>query len=410
MSISTLRERCLPYLSFVDQYRSQEIYPYFRPIEGVRGPEVLIQGSWRLSVASNDYLGLSHDPRVAESAVQASRQWGTGLGGSRFLCGNLSLYQELEGRLAAWVGKKTALVHATGFSANLGAIPVLLGRGDIVLCDRRVHASVLEGCGASGARLVPFAHNDASSAAGRLARARQKMPQGLPLLITEGVFSMDGDLAPLPDLLALRERAPDLLFYLDDAHGLGVMGPGGRGSAAHFGVTEGIDFIMGTFSKSLASVGGFIASDDLTVMDFMRHQSRSLMFSAALPAANLAAAMKALEIIQGEPQHVERLWRISTQARQALQGMGLDTGGSSTPIIPVKIGSTMLAALVARDLLELGVFAPPAIFPAVAQNQALIRVAFNSAFSDEQVERVLSAFAEVARRHGLGQDGPGPQA
>lgn len=398
MSMATLRERCTPFLDFPLQYKKLGLYPYFRTITSTRGTEVEVGGHWCLMTASNDYLGLSHDPRVLQSAADAIRRWGTSQGGSRFLCGNLGLYEELEGRLAAFVGKKTALVHATGFSANLGAIPTLVGRQDYILCDRLIHASILEGCQASMARLVPFVHNDVASASRRLARVRAKQPQGLPLLITEGVFSMDGDVAPLPGLLALKQQEPRLLFYLDDAHGLGVMGPGGRGSAAHFGMTKAVDFIMGTFSKALASIGGFIASDDHVVMDFLRHQSRTLIFSAALPAANLAAALTALDIIEKEPERIERLWTITARARKAFNEMGLDTGTSSTPIIPVHIGDTMRAAQVSRELWKRGVFALPAVFPAVPKGRDLIRIAFMSTHSDAQVERVVTAMEEVSRR------------
>jgi glycine C-acetyltransferase len=352
-------------------------------------------------VASNDYLGLAHDPRVRESAARAANQWGTSEGGSRFLCGNLSLYQQLEERLAAFLGKKAVVVHSTGFGANLGAISCLLTPRDYILCDRHSHASILSGCQASGARLVPFAHNSAASAARRLDRARGGNPQGLPFLISEGVFSMQGDVAPLPELVALKSQEPRLLLYLDDAHGLGVMGPGGRGTAAHFGLTRQTDFIMGTFSKSLASIGGFVAGDDETVMDFMRHQSRALIFSAALPAANLAAALTALEILEAEPERVERLWRIAGQVRDGFKQMGLDTGASCSTIIPVTVGDDLLACLVSKGLLQQGIFAPPAVFPAVPRGRAIIRVAPKSTHSDEQVARLLAAMASVAQRHGL---------
>lgn len=401
VSHSTLAQRCLPLVTLKDQGESQGLNPYFRRISSSRDTEVQIQGRWCVMVASNDYLGLAHDRRVQESAAQAISQWGTSLGGSRFLCGNTALCEELEDRLATFLGKKKAIVHATGFSANLGAIPCLLTSHDYIICDRNNHASIIAGCLASTARLHTFAHNDAGSASRRLASARQKSPQGLPLLVTEGVFSMHGSVAPLSQLVALKAQEPGLLLYLDDAHGLGVMGPGGTGTAAHFGVTSQVDYIMGTFSKSLASIGGFLAGDDAVVMDFLRLQSRTLIFSAALPAANLAAALKALEILQSEPQRVEQLWRISQRARQGFQELGLDTGASSTPIIPLLIGDEVKARLVYRDLLELGIFAPPAMFPAVPRGKSIIRITFKSTHSDEQVDRVLEAMAVVTKRHDL---------
>ena len=219
-------------------------------------------------IGSNDYLGLSHEPRIKEAAIQAMHRWGTGPGGSRFLSGNMTVHEALEERLAAFVGKKKAVLHVTGFSTNLGAIGCLLTPQDIILCDRENHASIFEGCQASKAKVIPFAHNDPQAAAERIAAARQKNGDGAMILITEGVFSMSGDVCPLPELVALKEAFPDLLIYLDDAHGLGVLGPGGRGAAAHFGQTHQVDFIMGTFSKALASIGGFIASDHEEVLEY----------------------------------------------------------------------------------------------------------------------------------------------
>jgi glycine C-acetyltransferase len=350
-------------------------------------------------IGSNDYLGLSHEPRVMEAAAKAMRHWGTGAGGSRFLCGNLVLHEVLEERLAAFVNKKKAVVHVTGFSTNLGAIACLLTPQDAILCDRENHASIFEGCQASRARLIPFAHNDVEDAAKKLASIREKNSQSLVLLITEGVFSMSGDMSPLPELVRLKEEYPDLLIYLDDAHGLGVMGPQGRGTVAHFGLTSQVDFIMGTFSKALASVGGFIAADDEDVLEYLRHNSRPLIFSAALPASNAATVIGCLDVLETEPERVARLWDITRRVHAGYREIGLITGDSKTPIIPIHIGDDLKAATFARDLFDQGIFALPAIFPAVPRGQAVIRTAYMSTHEDRQIDFVLEVLSRLAKEH-----------
>jgi len=375
------------------------LYPYFRPIDRSWGTEVELNGRRLIMVGSNDYLGLSHEPRVLAAAEEAMRRWGSGSGGSRFLSGNLTLHERLEERLAAFVGKKKAVVHVTGFSTNLGAIACLLTQDDIILCDRENHASIFEGCQASKARLVPFAHNDVHSAAQKLVSARERNPQGVILLITEGVFSMSGDLPPLPELAQLKQEHPDLLIYLDDAHGIGVMGPGGRGTAEHFGLTGSVDFIMGTFSKALASIGGFIAGDDEDVLDYLRHHSRPLIFSAGLPASCAATVLACLDIIEREPERVERLWEITRRVVEGYQKIGLICGDARSPVIPIYIGEELKAAQITADLLQRGVFALPAVHPAVPKGKALIRTAYMSTHQESQITYVLGALEEVARKH-----------
>ena len=257
---------------------------------------------------------------IKEAAIQAMHRWGTGPGGSRFLSGNMTVHEALEERLAAFVGKKKAVLHVTGFSANLGAIGCLLTAQDIILCDRENHASIFEGCQASKAKVVPFAHNDPQAAAERIAAARQKNGDGAMILITEGVFSMSGDVCPLPELVSLKEAFPDLLIYLDDAHGLGVLGPNGRGAAAHYGKTHQVDFIMGTFSKALASIGGFIASDHEEVLEFVRHHSRTLIFSAGLPASCAATVLACLDLIEAEPERDRQSLENHPQSARRLSG------------------------------------------------------------------------------------------
>jgi glycine C-acetyltransferase len=374
-------------------------YPYFRPISRSWGTEVEVAGRRLIMVGSNDYLGLTHDPRVLEATAQALSRWGSGPGGSRFLCGNLTLHEALEERLAAFVGKKKAVVHATGFTTNLGAISCMLTPQDSIICDRDNHASIFEGCQASRARLIPFAHNDPAAAARKLALAREKSPDGILLLITEGVFSMSGDLAPLPELVKLKQDYPDLLIYLDDAHGLGVMGRQGRGTVDHFGLTDQVDFIMGTFSKALASIGGFIAADDEVVLEYLRHHSKPLIFSAALPASNVATVMACLEVLDQEPERVTRLWEITRRVAAGYREIGLITRDSQTPIIPIYIGEEIKAAQFAREMFDRGIFALPAIYPAVPRGQAVIRTAFMSTHQDQQIDYVLEVLAELSQKH-----------
>jgi len=400
MTHPILSDRCRPFTQYLGLVKALGIYPYFRPIARYFGPEVEVNGRRLVMIGSNDYLGFSHDPRVQEAAAEALRRWGTGPGGSRFLCGNLTLHEELEARLAAFVGKKQALVHATGFSTNLGAIASLLTAKDLLFCDRENHASIFEGCHASRGRLIPFAHNDVADAARKLAAAQEKrQPDSLMMLLTEGVFSMSGDLAPLPELVDLKKQYPDLLIYLDDAHGLGVMGPQGRGTAMHFGVSGEVDFIMGTFSKALASVGGFIAGDDEDVLGYLKHHSKTLIFSAGLPASCAAAVMACLDLIEQEPERIDRLWNLTRRAHAGYQEIGLLTGDCQTPVIPLVIGSEEKAARVAADLFEQGIFALPAVFPAVPRGRAVIRTAYMSTHEERHVDFVLEILAGIARRH-----------
>ena len=394
-----LKNRCQPFAHMVQDAKKQGIYPYFRPIDRSWGTEVEVSGRRLIMIGSNDYLGFTHDPRIIEATAKAALRWGSGPGGSRFLCGNLTLHEALEERLAAFVGKKKAVVHATGFTTNLGAIACMLTPQDIIVCDRENHASIFEGCQASRARLIPFAHNDPVAAERKLAAARQKNANGCLLLITEGVFSMSGDMAPLDELVKLKKAYHDLLIYLDDAHGLGVMGKGGRGTAHHFGHTSQVDFIMGTFSKALASIGGFIAADDEDVLEYLRHHSKPLIFSAALPASNAATVLACLDLLDEDPGRVTRLWEITRQVHQGYQEIGVTTRHSKTPIIPICIGSEDKAFVFAKDMFDHGVFALPAIYPAVPRGQAVIRTAYMSTHKKSQIDYVLEVIAKLAKKH-----------
>ncbi|MFU2209800.1 aminotransferase class I/II-fold pyridoxal phosphate-dependent enzyme [Solidesulfovibrio sp. C21] len=396
-----LRQRCDHVNALYSSISAQGINPYFRPIAKTWGTEVEVDGKRLVMIGSNDYLGLSHDPRVMDASARAVYDWGTGPGGSRFLSGNMVLHHALEERLAAFVGKRHAVVHVTGFSTNMGALGVLITPADTVICDRENHASIFEGIKNTRARLVTFAHNDAAQARKRVEDAKAARPDGDVFLITEGVFSMSGELAVLDELAAIKTDHPDIVFYLDDAHGLGVFGRGGRGAADHFDITDKVDFIMGTFSKSLASIGGFIAGDDEDMLRFLRYQSRTQIFSAALPAANTVAVLTCLDILEREPERVDHLHAITLRMRQAYKDIGLRIGASASPIIPIIIGSDEKAFQFSRALFEAGVFALPAVYPAVPRGQALIRTAYMSTHQDRQLDFVLSVLDRLSREFGV---------
>lgn len=398
-TFTKLAERGKAFVGSIREAKENQIYPFFKPISRSFGPEVEVDGKRLIMVGSNDYLGFTHEPRVLEAAVEALRRWGTGPGGSRFLSGNMTLHEELEGRLAAFVGKKRAVVHTTGFLTNLGALSCLISNDDFVLFDKENHASIAEGCRAAGARVTFFNHNDAVSAERKLAVAREKNPDGIAFLITEGVFSMSGDVSALPDLVALKKRSKDVLIYLDDAHGLGVLGPNGRGAAMKFGLAADTDFIMGTFSKSMASIGGFIASDDDDVMTHLKHHSKTLIFSAALPAANAATVLACLDILENEPERVERLWRNTAKVREGYRSIGLVVRETESPIVPILVGDEYKACYISAELYHEGVFALPAVYPAVPKGRAIIRTAYQSTHEDRHIDRVLELLGKLAVKY-----------
>jgi 8-amino-7-oxononanoate synthase len=394
-----LEDRCRPFASLIRDAKELGFYPYYRPISRSWGPEVEVGGRRLVMIGSNDYLGLSHHPRVLEKAAESMKRWGSGPGGSRLLCGNITLHEILEERLAAFVGKKKALVHPTGFSTNLGALSCLLSAKDVVLCDRENHASIYEGSRASHARLIPFAHNDFKAAAEKITAASEKHPDACIFLATEGVFSMSGDMVDLPRLVQLKTDCRRFYIYLDDAHGIGVLGRKGAGTADHFGLTTEIDFIMGTFSKALASIGGFIASDYEDVLEYMKHHSSTMIFSAALPACNAAAVLACIEVLEEEPERVDRLHEITRIASRGYRDIGLLIPNSETPILPILIGSEEKAYHFATDLFNHGIFAPPAVYPAVPKGRALIRTAYMSTHENRHVGYVLEVLDKLARKH-----------
>jgi glycine C-acetyltransferase len=344
---------------------------------------------------SNNYLGLTHDPRVKEAAIEAARRFGAGCTGSRALNGNLALHDELENRLAKFVGKEAALVFSTGFLSNLGAISCLFETGDVIYSDADNHASIIAGCKESKADIVRYAHANAQDCRAKLS---DHPDDAGGCVITDGVFSMTGRLAPLPDLVALKGSHPHLKLYVDDAHGIGVLGQQGRGVCEHFDCMAEVDLLMGTFSKSLASIGGFVAGEK-EVLNYMRHNARGLVFSAAIPAASAAAALAALTIIETEPEQRARLWENVKYARKALEAADVYIMPSEAPILSIWVGPEGKAIKLVADLKEMGVFATPVAYPAVPYGQALIRTSYMATHTQEDIDIIGNALCKLAPKY-----------
>jgi 8-amino-7-oxononanoate synthase len=379
-----------------DQVRAMGLYPYFREISSAQDTEVLIDGKKVLMLGSNSYLGLTNHPKVKEAAQRAIEQYGTGCAGSRFLNGTLDIHIKLEQALARLVGKEAALLFSTGFQVNLGVISVLVGRDEYILADKSNHASLNEGCMLSPGELIRFAHNDVAA----LERRLQKLPVDAgKLIVVDGVFSMEGDIAPLPDICRLA-RQYNAAVMVDDAHGIGVLGTHGAGTVSHFGLTNEVDLIMGTFSKSLASLGGFIASDAATI-DYLKHHSRTLIFSASMSPANAGAALAALEIMINEPERIQQLWHVTERMKQGLLSLGFDLGHSQSPILPVHVGSLMTAITMSKRLQDEGVFVNPVVSPGVAPGKELIRISLMATHTDAQIDFALDKLAKVGKEVGL---------
>lgn len=376
-------------------------YPYFRPIEQASGATVTIEGRELIMAGSNNYLGLATDPRVTERAARAIRDYGSSCSGSRFMNGTLRLHHQLEERLAAFVGKPAALSFPTGYQTNLGAISALLGRGDHILSDKYNHASIMDGIFLSmgltrQVEMHRYRHNDMTD----LGRLLDRLPGGgMPLIVTDGVFSMEGDIVDLPRLRRLADRH-DAAVYLDEAHALGVLGATGRGTTEHHGTPDLADIIMCTFSKSLGSIGGFIAAEP-EVIDFIQHHARPLIFSASVPPGNLGAVLAALEIIESEPERVRRLQQIGRTMVTGFRELGFDIGTAETPIVPLVIGDDDLTFRFWQRLYERGVYVNPVVSPAVPPNRALIRTSFMAVHTDRQLDRVLEIAGEEGRRLGI---------
>ena len=370
-------------------------YPYFHPIESAQEPEVVVGGRRMIMIGSNNYLGLTTHPKVKEAARLALERYGTGCAGSRFLNGTLDLHEELERKLARFKRREAALVFSTGFQTNLGVLAALGGKGDVLITDRRSHASIVDGCRLSFGQIRRFRHNDMAD----LERVLARSGKGGKIIVVDGVFSMEGDIANLPEIVRLAQKYGARVM-VDDAHATGVLGKEGRGTAEHFGLEEEVDLVMGTCSKALASIGGFVAGR-AEVIDYLRHHARPLIFSASLPPSCVATISAALDIIEGEPERREKLWENAQRMRQGLTALGFDTGTSETPIIPVILREDRLAFQCWKLLHEAGIFANPAVSPAVPKGHALIRTSYMATHTPAQLDRVLEAFRMVGKRLGV---------
>ncbi len=373
------------------------IYPYFTVLDdNSEGTEVVIRGRKVIMIGSNNYLGLTTDPRIRRAAVEATQKYGTSCTGSRFLNGTLELHVEAERRLAQFVGKEAALVFSTGMQTNLGTISALVDRGDVVIVDKEDHASIYDGCRLAFGDMKRFNHNDMGS----LERVLQSCPDNTgKLVVVDGIFSMGGDIAPLPEIVALCKKYGARVM-VDDAHSLGVLGDHGRGTANHFHLTDQVDLIMGTFSKSFASLGGFIAGDDV-VMHYVQHHARSFMFSASITAASTAAVLAALDIMEAEPERIQKLWHNAEKMRTGFKALGFDTGESNTPVIPIYIGEDMKTVFAWNALFQAGVYTNTVLPPAVPPNKSLLRTSYMATHTDEQLDRVLEIFGKVGKEIGL---------
>ncbi len=374
---------------------SAGIYPFFRVIESAQDPEVILNGRRMIMVGSNNYLGLTNHPDVKEAAIEAIKKYGSGCAGSRFLNGTLDIHVKLEEKLARFIRKEAALIFSTGFQVNLGVISALVGKDDVIIIDKMDHASIIDGCRLSYGEVKKFRHNDMAD----LERVLQQNSERGKLIIVDGVFSMEGDIVNLPKVVELA-KAYGARLMVDDAHGIGVLGKTGRGTAEHFGLEDEVDIIMGTYSKSLASIGGFIAGSE-KVVHYIKHFARALIFSASPPPASVAAVSVALDIIDNEPERIERLWKNTRKMLQGLKDLGFKVGPSETPIIPVLVGDNETAFKMTLMLQEEGIFANVAVSPAVPEGKALIRTSYMATHTEEQLDQVLAAFEKTGRALGL---------
>jgi len=384
-----LFQKCYDYTA-AKEAMAAGLYPYFHYLETGQDTEVVMEGRHIIMIGSNNYQGLTSDPRVIEAAKEALLKYGTGCSGSRFLNGTLKLHMELEERLAKFLNKEAALTFSTGFQSNLGIISALAGRNDYIICDKENHASIYDACRLSYAKMVRYEHNDMED----LERVLSEIPDNKgKLIVTDGVFSMGGDICNLPEIVRLAEKYGARVM-VDDAHGLGVIGEHGRGTAEYFGLEDKVDIIMGTFSKSLASLGGFMAASE-EVIHYVKHNSRPFIFSASIPPANAAAALKALEIIEQEPWRMKNLLGIADYMRQGLKKMGIPILESVTPIIPIMTYDTDRTFLATKMLFEEGVYVNPVIVPAVPPGQCLLRTSYTATHTKEQMDRAMEAIGRV---------------
>ncbi len=372
--------------------KAKGVYPYFREITSDQDTVVKINGKKVLMFGSNSYLGLTNHPKIKEAAIKATKKYGTGCAGSRFLNGTLDIHTQLEQRLAKFVGKEEVLIYSTGFQVNLGVVSALTGREDYIITDESDHASIVDGFRLSYSKRLKYRHNDMFDLEQRLQMCE---PDKVKLVVTDGVFSMEGDVANLPKMVELCKQYNAALM-VDEAHGFGVFGRNGRGVCDHYGVTDDVDLIMGTFSKSFASLGGFIATDAVTA-NYLRHCSRSYIFSASITPASTAAANAALDIMESEPERFDNLWKVTNYALEGFRNMGCEIGNTCTPIIPLYIRDNDKTFLVTRMLLDEGIFVNPVVSPAVAPNDTLIRISFMATHTIEQVDILLEKIEKCFR-------------
>ncbi len=393
--MNLLREKLAKY-DAPQRAKAAGIYPYFREIQSDQDTEVLISGKKVLMFGSNSYLGLTNHPKVKEASIEAVRKYGTGCAGSRFLNGTLDIHVQLEERLAKFVGKEDAISFSTGFQVNEGVISCITGREDYLIWDELNHASIIEGIRLSFSNKLKYKHNDMESLEKQV---RKCEPDKVKLIVTDGVFSMEGDVANISEIVRLAKQY-NANVMVDEAHGIGVLGNHGRGTCDHFGVSKDVDLIMGTFSKSFASLGGFIAGDKDTI-NYLRHNSRTYIFSASCTPASVAAANASLDIMLNEPEHMENLWKLTHYALDGFRQMGCEIGHTSTPIIPLFIRDNDLTFLIVKELFEEGIFVNPVVSPAVASQDTLIRFSLMATHTQAQLDYALEAIRKIFKKHNL---------
>ena len=391
----TLFEKCRRYTK-VEEVKAQGLYPYFKPISESEDTVVVIEGQKRIMLGSNNYLGLTHHPKVLEAASRALHMYGSGCTGSRFLNGTLDLHLQLESALARFVGKEDCIVFSTGYNANLGLISGLVNKGDVVFLDKLDHASIVDGAKMSYGTTERFNHGDLDNLERKLSRAQEP---GGRMVIVDGVYSMEGDIANLPELLKVCRRH-NAALAVDDAHSIGVLGPNGDGTAAHFGLTDEIDLIAGTFSKSLASIGGFVAGAN-SVINYLRHHSRPLIFTAALPPANTAGVLAALEVLQRESDRRDQLWANTRRLAEGFKSLGFEIGPSETPIIPILIGPLDRTLVMWRKVFDAGIFTNPVVPPAVPPSQCRLRTSLMATHTADQIDYCLETIGKLGRELGV---------
>jgi 8-amino-7-oxononanoate synthase len=389
-----LFEKCRKYTA-AKEVMAAGYYPYFRVVESEQNPEVTVGGKRMIMLGSNNYLGLTSHPKVKEAAIAAVRKYGSGCAGSRFLNGTLDIHVKLEEKLASFFRKDGALTFSTGYQTNLGIISSLCGKDDVVVIDKLDHASIIDACRLSFAEIRKFRHNDMKS----LEFVLNECGDRGKLVVVDGVYSMEGDIAPLPEIVRLCRKYGARLM-VDDAHGVGVLGRTGRGTAEHFGLEKDVDVIMGTYSKSMASIGGFVAADE-DVIHYMKHTARPLIFSASPPPASVASVIAALDIIDEEPERRERLWHNTNKMMTAFRQMGYDTGSSATPIIPLLMGEMERAFMMWKILNDEGVFVNPVVPPATQAGRCLIRTSYMATHTDEMLDRVLVILERAGKTLGV---------